>query len=138
MNRGQIGGSGGGDVVEATHRNVGWRVDSAVRQHLQCAERQYVASLEGDAFKHRRRLLTPMFGRSNLVAIGDVVAAEFATRVDRWEKHVETGAVIDLQHEIWAGDRKVADAKSVLVGYDYAVGASAPLTDDQRRRLKSE
>jgi hypothetical protein len=30
------------------------------------------------------------------------------------------------------------DAKSVMVGYDYAVGASAPLTDDQRRRLKTE
>jgi len=44
----------------------------------------------------------------------------------------------DLEHEIYAGDRKVADAKSVMVGYDYAVGASAPLTDDLRRRLESE
>jgi acyl-CoA thioester hydrolase len=44
----------------------------------------------------------------------------------------------DLEHEIWAGDRLVADAKSVLVGYDYAAGASAPLTDDQRRRLENE
>jgi acyl-CoA thioester hydrolase len=44
----------------------------------------------------------------------------------------------DLEHEIWAGGRKVADAKSVMVGYDYAVGATAPLTDDQRRRLKTE
>ena len=44
----------------------------------------------------------------------------------------------DLEHEIWTGDRRVADAKSVMVGYDYAVGASAPLTDDQRKRLESE
>ena len=44
----------------------------------------------------------------------------------------------DLEHEIWAGERKVADAKSVLVGYDYAAGASAPLTNDQRKRLESE
>jgi acyl-CoA thioester hydrolase len=44
----------------------------------------------------------------------------------------------DLEHEIWTRDRKVADAKSVMVGYDYAVGASAPLTDDQRKRLESE
>jgi len=44
----------------------------------------------------------------------------------------------DLEHEIYTGDRKVADAKSVMVGYDYAVGASAPLTDDLRRRLESE
>lgn len=59
-----------------------------------------VATLEGDAFRHRRRLLAPMFGRSNLVAIGDVVAAEFADRLDRWEQHVDTVAVIDLQQEI--------------------------------------
>jgi acyl-CoA thioester hydrolase len=44
----------------------------------------------------------------------------------------------DLEHEIWTADRKVADAKSVMVGYDYAAGASAPLTDDQRKRLESE
>jgi hypothetical protein len=29
----------------------------------------------------------------------------------------------------------VADAKSVLVGYDYEAGMSVPLTDNQRRRL---
>ena len=44
----------------------------------------------------------------------------------------------DLTHEIWAADRKVADAKSVLVGYDYAAAASVPLSDDLRRRLESE
>jgi acyl-CoA thioester hydrolase len=44
----------------------------------------------------------------------------------------------DLEHEIWAADRKVADAKSVLVGYDYAAAASVPLSDDLRRRLESE
>ena len=44
----------------------------------------------------------------------------------------------DLEHEIRAADRKVADAKSVLVGYDYAAAASMPLTDDLRRRLESE
>ena len=41
----------------------------------------------------------------------------------------------DLDHQIWAGDRLVADAKSVLVGYDYTSGASVPLTENQRRRL---
>jgi acyl-CoA thioester hydrolase len=41
----------------------------------------------------------------------------------------------ELVHQIWAGDRLVADAKSVLVGYDYTEGASVPLTDNQRRRL---
>ncbi|NUR76841.1 MAG: acyl-CoA thioesterase [Thermoleophilia bacterium] len=41
----------------------------------------------------------------------------------------------ELQHQIWASDRLVADAKSVLVGYDYAEGTSVPLTENQRRRL---
>jgi acyl-CoA thioester hydrolase len=43
----------------------------------------------------------------------------------------------DLDHEIWAGERLVAEAKSVLVGYDYEARASAPLTEEQRRRLSS-
>lgn len=41
----------------------------------------------------------------------------------------------DLEHEIWAGERLVAEAKSVLVGYHYGEGRSVPLTDEQRRRL---
>jgi acyl-CoA thioester hydrolase len=41
----------------------------------------------------------------------------------------------DLEHQIWAGARLVADAKSVLVGYDYEAGASVPLTDNLRRKL---
>jgi acyl-CoA thioester hydrolase len=40
-----------------------------------------------------------------------------------------------LEHQIWADDRLVADATSVLVGYDYTTGTSVPLTDNQRRRL---
>ncbi len=41
----------------------------------------------------------------------------------------------DLDHEIRAGHRVVAEAKSVLVGYDYTAGVSVPLNEDQRRRL---
>ena len=48
--------------------------------------------------------------------------------------HVGTKS-FTLDHEIWAGKRRVAVAKSVLVGYDYDVGASVPLTENQRRRL---
>jgi acyl-CoA thioesterase FadM len=40
-----------------------------------------------------------------------------------------------LEGVIWTGSRLVADAKGVLVGYDYTVGASVPLTENQRRRL---
>jgi acyl-CoA thioester hydrolase len=41
----------------------------------------------------------------------------------------------ELEHELRAGDRLVAEAKSVLVGYDYEAGRSVPLTEEQRRRL---
>jgi acyl-CoA thioester hydrolase len=41
----------------------------------------------------------------------------------------------ELEHQIWADGRLVADAKSVLVGYDYQHGTSVPLTENQRRRL---
>ena len=39
----------------------------------------------------------------------------------------------ELEHEIWAADRLVAEAKSVLVGYDYRTGSSVPLSENQRR-----
>jgi acyl-CoA thioester hydrolase len=41
----------------------------------------------------------------------------------------------ELEHELHADGRLAAQAKSVLVGYDYGAGRSVPLTDDQRRRL---
>jgi acyl-CoA thioester hydrolase len=41
----------------------------------------------------------------------------------------------ELEHEIWTGERLAAEARSVLVGYDYDTGTSVPLTDDLRRRL---
>jgi len=40
-----------------------------------------------------------------------------------------------LAHQIWADDRLIAEAVSVLVGYDYARNASVPITDDVKRRL---
>ncbi len=43
----------------------------------------------------------------------------------------------DLEHRIDADGRVVADAKSVLVGYDYERGASVPLSDEQKRRLST-
>jgi len=50
-------------------------------------------------------------------------------------KHFLEMKSFELGHQIWAEDRLVADAKSVLVGYDYTVGTSVPLTENQRRRL---
>ncbi len=55
------------------------------------------------------------------------------------EVHTRCGAIgtksFVLEHEIRSGERLVAEAKSVLVGYDYTQGTSVPLTDNQRRRL---
>jgi acyl-CoA thioester hydrolase len=41
----------------------------------------------------------------------------------------------DLEHVISADGRVVAEARSVLVGYDYGAAQSVPLSDDLRRRL---
>jgi acyl-CoA thioester hydrolase len=41
----------------------------------------------------------------------------------------------DLEHQIRADGRVVADARSVLVGYDYEAEQSVPLTDELKRRL---
>ena len=41
----------------------------------------------------------------------------------------------DLEHEIVAGGRVVAEAKSVLVSYDYGTATSVPVPDDLRDRL---
>jgi acyl-CoA thioester hydrolase len=42
----------------------------------------------------------------------------------------------DLEHVIAAGDRVVAEAKSVLVAYDYERGVSVPLSAELRARLE--
>lgn len=41
----------------------------------------------------------------------------------------------DLEHVLRADGRVVAEAKSVLVGYDYDAGQSVALSDTMRRRL---
>ena len=41
----------------------------------------------------------------------------------------------DLEHVISSGGRVVAEAKSVLVSYDYALGKSVAVPDELRERL---
>ena len=43
----------------------------------------------------------------------------------------------DLEHVIAADGRVVAEAKSVLVSYDYERGESVPVPEELRRRLAS-
>lgn len=40
-----------------------------------------------------------------------------------------------LEHRLTAGERLVAEARSVLVSYDYERGESVPVPDELRRRL---
>jgi len=42
---------------------------------------------------------------------------------------------LDLEHEVLAGGRLAAEAKSVLVGYDYETRRSTPLSDELKKRL---
>jgi acyl-CoA thioester hydrolase len=42
---------------------------------------------------------------------------------------------LELEHEIHADGRLAAQARSVLVGYDYERGQSVPLSDQVRARL---
>ena len=42
----------------------------------------------------------------------------------------------DLRHEIRAAGELVAEARSVLVAYDYGRGESVPVPDELRRRLE--
>jgi cytochrome P450 len=59
-----------------------------------------IPMMEGEKFRQRRKLLTPMFGRRHLSQIAEVIVEEFATRLAAWERFADTGETVDLQHEI--------------------------------------
>ena len=44
---------------------------------------------------------------------------------------------LDLEHQVVAGGRLAAEAKSVLVGYDYESDSSVALSEEIRERLSS-
>lgn len=56
--------------------------------------------MEGDGFKRRRRLITPMFRHSSLADLSTEIVDEFTTRIAAWADWAGTGKVVDLQHEI--------------------------------------
>jgi acyl-CoA thioester hydrolase len=43
----------------------------------------------------------------------------------------------EMEHEVWAAGRLVAEATSVLVAFDYALGAPVAVPADWRRRLET-
>lgn len=62
------------------------------------------------------------------VSVGEVV------EVAMWPTRVGNKS-FDLAYELKVGDRLVAEAKTVLVAFDYERGESVPLRDDWRKLL---
>ena len=86
------------------------------------------------------------FGSDDRMPLSDVILAR--TEID-FRAPVGLGEVVDigvrpsrlgtksfeLEYELRSAGRVVAEAKSVLVGYDYEHGASTTIPDRWRRRL---
>jgi acyl-CoA thioester hydrolase len=86
------------------------------------------------------------FGTSDALPLSDVILAR--TEID-FRSPVAVGETVEigvrasrlgtksfeLEYELQAGGRLVAEAKSVLVGYDYSRGESSTIPERWRRRL---
>jgi acyl-CoA thioester hydrolase len=89
------------------------------------------------------------FGDSEVQPLRDVILArteiDFRAPLHMGEvveigvrtSHVGTKS-FELEYELQAGGRVVAEAKSVLVGYDYERAESTPVPERWRRRLTDE
>lgn len=86
------------------------------------------------------------FGTDNEMPLTDVILAR--TEIDfrsplQYGETVEIGVrpsrlgtkSFELEHELRADGRVIAEAKCVLVGYDYERAQSAPIPERWRRRL---
>jgi acyl-CoA thioester hydrolase len=89
------------------------------------------------------------FGETTVLPLEDVILAR--TEIDfrspvAWGETVEIGVrpsrlgtkSFELEYELRSDGRTVAEAKSVLVGYDYERGESIPIPDRWRKRLSVE
>jgi acyl-CoA thioester hydrolase len=88
------------------------------------------------------------FGEDEEMPLRDVILAR--TEID-FRDQVGVGEVVEigvrpvrvgtksfeLEYELQSAGRVVAEAKSVLVGYDYARGESIPVPDRWKRRLSA-
>ena len=86
------------------------------------------------------------FGKAEELPLSDVILAR--TEID-FRSPVGVGEIVEigvrpsrlgtksfeLEYELQAAGRLVAEAKSVLVGYDYERGETVPIPDRWRRRL---
>jgi acyl-CoA thioester hydrolase len=89
------------------------------------------------------------FGETTVLPLQDVILAR--TEIDfrspvAWGETVEIGVrrsrlgtkSFELEYELRSDGRTVAEARSVLVGYDYERGESIPIPDRWRKRLSVE
>lgn len=56
--------------------------------------------LEGEEFRQRRKLLTPMMSRQQLTKIAAIVADELSNHLAKWDRFADSGSHIDLQDEL--------------------------------------
>jgi acyl-CoA thioester hydrolase len=86
------------------------------------------------------------FGSDAAFALNDVILArteidfrsplEVGEEVEIGVRPIRVGSKsFELEYELRAGGRLVAEAKSVLVGYDYERGVSIPVPERWQRRL---
>ncbi len=86
------------------------------------------------------------FGSDPVFALNDVILArteidfrsplQIGEEVEIGVRPIRVGSKsFELEYELRAGGRLVAEAKSVLVGYDYERGESIPVPERWQRRL---
>lgn len=59
----------------------------------------FIAVLDGDAWRRRRKQLNPRFTSKGLAEIDDLIGGAVREGVDYWARWADTGKLIDLQHE---------------------------------------
>ena len=112
--------------------------------------REQVRLRDIDAFGHvNNAVYSTYLEQARLDALGQLgsvilarVEIDFRAEIrlgDEVEVHSRCSRIgtksFDLEHEIRVGDQVAAEAKSVLVGFDYETRRSAPLADELKERL---
>ena len=112
--------------------------------------RERVRLRDLDAFGHvNNAVYSTYLEQARLDALGQLgsvilarVEIDFRAEIrlgDEVEVHSRCSRIgtksFDLEHEIRVGDQVAAEAKSVLVGFDYETRRSAPLADELKERL---
>jgi cytochrome P450 len=90
-------------------------------------------TMEGDAWRKRRRLAQPAFHRERLDELGRVLGAEALRMSERWSVHADTGRSFDLSAEMMRVTLRMAG--EALFGVDLGgsadqIGRSLPVVLD--------